>query len=123
MHQPSLLARRSRARLTTLQRFARYGILTAVLLAAAAPRIQAQELAGAALVQQLRVGGYVLVMRHARSPTTLPDAQGAEPGNPQHERQLDDQRLISARAMGEALRQLHISIAEVWTSPTFRCKQ
>lgn len=123
MHQPSLLARHSRTPLTTQQRFARCAILSAVLFGAAAPRIEAQELAGAALVQQLRAGGYVLVMRHARSPATLPDAHSADPGNPAHERQLDDSGKSSARAMGEALQQLHIPIAQVWTSPTFRALQ
>jgi phosphohistidine phosphatase SixA len=123
VHQPSLLARRSRTRRATQQRFARCAILIAVLLGAMAAPIEAQELAGAALVQQLRAGGFVLVMRHARSPTALPDAQSADPGNPQHERQLDESGKSSARAMGEALRQLHVPIAEVWTSPTFRALQ
>jgi phosphohistidine phosphatase SixA len=59
-------------------------------------------------------------MRHASSPRTPPDAAQADAGNVAHERQLDDAGRSSARAMGEALRRLHIPIGQVLSSPTYR---
>ena len=41
------------------------------------------------LVDELRHGGYVLVMRHASSPANPPDKSAADPENVALERQLD----------------------------------
>jgi phosphohistidine phosphatase SixA len=68
----------------------------------------------------LRAGGYVLVMRHASSPTALPTPSEAERDNPQRERQLDAAGRSTAQAMGEAIRRLHIPIGTIWSSPTYR---
>jgi hypothetical protein len=54
----------------------------------------------------------VIVMRHANSPPTPPDPAQANADNVQHERQLDETGRSSARALGEALRQLHILSAK-----------
>ena len=83
----------------------------------------AQSLAGAPLLKALQGGGYVLVMRHGSSPRTPPDAQMADLENLQHERQLDEAGRSTVRAMGEALRRLHIPIGEVDASPTYRALQ
>jgi len=80
----------------------------------------AQSLSGGDLVNALRQGGYVLVMRHANSPQTRPDATTAAPGNTRLERQLNENGHKTARAMGEALKALRIPIGEVLSSPTFR---
>ncbi len=77
-------------------------------------------LAGPGLVAALGSGGYVILMRHASSPPTPPEPAQANPDNTQHERQLDESGRASARAMGEALRQLHIPVGEVLSSPTYR---
>jgi len=79
-----------------------------------------QSVSGKDLVAALRGGGYVILMRHASSPRTPPEAAQANPDNIQHERQLDDQGRASAQAMGEALRQLRIPIGQVLSSPTYR---
>jgi phosphohistidine phosphatase SixA len=92
-------------------------LLPALLVVAT---VQGQSLSGKALVSALRQGGYVLVMRHASSPGTSPGPAQADPGNASHERQLDDAGRSSARAMGEALRRLHIPIGQVLSSPTYR---
>ncbi|MFI4914779.1 MAG: histidine phosphatase family protein, partial [Steroidobacterales bacterium] len=84
--------------------------------------VPGQALGGAALLSALRRGGYVLVMRHASSPRTLPDKSAADPDNTQLERQLDDQGRSQAQAMGEALRKLHIPVGDVWSSPTYRAR-
>src|SRR6516165_8345216 len=63
------------------------GILFA--LGALAGAASSQTLQGDALVKALRQGGYVIVMRHARSPLEVPDKQTANPDNVKPERQLD----------------------------------
>jgi len=80
----------------------------------------AQFLHGGALVQALRQGGYVIVMRHASSPSEAPGKQTANADNANLERQLDEAGRASAIAMGKALRELKIPISDVFTSPTYR---
>ena len=79
-----------------------------------------QPLSGQDLVAALRTGGYVIAMRHASSPSAPPAAAQADVGNVQLERQLDVAGRASARAMGEALRRLHIPVGKVLSSPTYR---
>lgn len=50
-----------------------FGAMSAVL--------HAQTLSGADLVEALRGGGYVIVMRHAASPRARPEESAASPGN------------------------------------------
>lgn len=85
-----------------------------------AGQTSAETLEGTALVEHLRKGGYVLLMRHASSPTTLPDKQSADPGNTALERQLDDKGRNSAIAMGHAIKKLGIPLGTVLSSPTYR---
>src|SRR5689334_16224343 len=92
--------------------------ITSVLVLAGAA--QAQTLSGEALAKALQRGGYVIVMRHAESPNQPPDAKAANPDNVKRERQLDEQGLSTAAAMGKALRKLKIPIGEADSSPTYR---
>ena len=78
---------------------------------------RAQTLSGAALVNALRKGGYVIVMRHASSPRETPNPNA---DNVNKERQLDAAGRASATGMGKALRDLKIPVGEVLTSPTYR---
>jgi phosphohistidine phosphatase SixA len=75
---------------------------------------------GQALVQALRHGGYVIVMRHASSPGQPPDAQTADMENRKRERQLDERGLSSATALGGAPRRLEIPTGQVFSSPNCR---
>ncbi len=97
---------------------------TCVLAAAAAGMVSggagAQSLSGSDLVNALRQGGYVFVMRHANSPQTRPDATTVAPGNTRLERQLNENGHKTAQAMGEALKALRIPVGDVLSSPTFR---
>ncbi|MBN9589609.1 MAG: histidine phosphatase family protein [Alphaproteobacteria bacterium] len=86
-----------------------------------APPASAAMLSGARLADALKGGGYVLVMRHASSPTTPPASP--DPGNMAHERQLDDRGKAAARAMGDALHAMRITIGKIYSSPTFRARQ
>ena len=92
-------------------------VLLLLFLAGAA---NAQQLQGDALVQALRQGGYVIVMRHASSPREVPDRAAANPDNVKPERQLDQPGRASATAMGQAVRDLKIPIGSVLASPTYR---
>ena len=82
-----------------------------------------QTLSGDALVNALRQGGYVLVVRHASSPREAPDKQTANADNIKLERQLDEAGRAAATAMGRVLRDLKIPIGEVLTSPTYRAME
>jgi phosphohistidine phosphatase SixA len=92
----------------------------AITLCLASMTAHAESLAGPALIAALHQGGYVLVMRHASSPLQPPDKSTADPGNARLERQLDDKGRATARAMGEAMRQLHLPVGDVLSSPTYR---
>jgi phosphohistidine phosphatase SixA len=78
------------------------------------------SLTGRNLVVALRSGGYVILMRHASSPRSPPEPAEVDPGNVQHERQLDSSGRASARQMGDAVRRLRIPIGQVLSSPTYR---
>jgi phosphohistidine phosphatase SixA len=85
-------------------------LLTALTLPGAA---QAETLSGTALVQALRQGGYVLLMRHASSPHDVPDKVKPE-------RQLDQTGRDTAMAMGAAMKKLGVPVGDVLSSPTYR---
>ncbi len=93
-------------------------LLAGTLLLAGA--MHAQTLHGEALVNALRQGGYVIVMRHASSPREAPGKQTANADNVNRERQLDAEGRASSTAMGKALHDLKIPIGDVLTSPTYR---
>jgi phosphohistidine phosphatase SixA len=89
-------------------------------LLAAIDTSHAQTLSGKDLVAALRMGGNVILMRHASSPRTPPDPALSDAANVQHERQLDDLGRSTAQAMGDALRKLRIPVDQVLSSPTYR---
>ncbi len=94
-------------------------VCVAASVALSAP-VQAESLDGAALVNALSKGGYVIVMRHASSPFAVPDKAHADPENTKLARQLDDKGRKAAQEMGEAFRKLHIPVGDVLSSPTYR---
>jgi phosphohistidine phosphatase SixA len=100
------------------QRFLAVTILIAAF--ASCNAANAETLSRMSLVQHLRQGGYVLLMRHAHSPVEPPDKSMADADNPNLERQLDETGRSTARAMGEAIKKLHIPVGAVLSSPTYR---
>ncbi len=76
-----------------------------------------------ALAADLTHGGYVIVIRHAHSPQAPPPAANADKANERRERQLDSVGRASAKAMGEAMRQMHLPVGTVWSSPTYRAQE
>jgi phosphohistidine phosphatase SixA len=77
----------------------------------------------AVVVEALQTGGCVLVMRHASAPVSRPESRAAEADNTSRERQLDDSGKACVRAMGQAIKQLHIRVDEVFSSPTYRARE
>jgi hypothetical protein len=75
------------------------------------------------LVDGLRHGGYVLVIRHASSPTNPPDKSVADTENVTLERQLDEKGRMAAEAMGRAFKYMNIPVGEVFSSPTYRARE
>ncbi len=113
-------ARRVPAR---LKPFVILGVAFAALLALGTAPTRAAENNAQALIQRLRSGGYVLVMRHAQSPNRLPGVSEADADNPRHERQLDATGRASAQALGAALHGLRIPIGKVYSSPLYRARE
>lgn len=93
--------------------------LFAMMLGLCAPAFAAPP----GLADQLRQGGYVLLMRHASAPAQPPDRAAADPENVARERQLDEKGRATARAMGQALRRLRIPLGPVFSSPTYRARE
>lgn len=91
-----------------------------VFTALAATASHGESILGQKLAAALRTGGYVILMRHASSPRNSPDAAAVNADNSSHERQLDEAGRSSAVAFGEAIRQLHLPIGQVLSSPTYR---
>jgi len=94
--------------------------LPLLLLLGVLSTAHAQALSGRDLVAALRMGGYVILMRHANSPRTPPESAQSDAANVHHERQLDDLGRSTAKAMGDALRKLRIPMGQVLSSPTYR---
>lgn len=97
--------------------------LLGLLALAAMPAAQAQSAEETSLLDALRAGGKVIVMRHANSPRQEPDAASANPDNPSRERQLDAEGVQATQAMGETLRELRIPVDSILSSPTYRARQ
>jgi phosphohistidine phosphatase SixA len=95
-------------------------ILISILVQTVGTTACAQNLEGAALVRALERGGYVLVMRHASSPSEPPAKESADAENTRDERQLDKKGRTTATAMGNALHDLKIPVGEVLSSPAYR---
>ena len=85
-------------------------------------RSDAQMMPGSPLLDGLRKGGYVLVMRHANSPAMPPTKAQADPENVKLERQLDQMGRDTAKAMGEQIKRLRIAVGDVISSPTYRAR-
>jgi phosphohistidine phosphatase SixA len=99
-------------------------LLCAMAVAPAALAAEAVEVGIAPeVIADLRRGGHVIVMRHARSPADAPAAGAANPDNEALERQLDAQGRSGAQAMGDALRRLGIPVSQVLSSPTYRARE
>ena len=97
-------------------------LLLALLLVSGCGGLSAPEpegpLSGAALVDALRDGGYVLYLRHT---ATVEDAPDGVPTDPcQKQRGLTEAGRTEARALGAAIEELGLPIGDVVASPFCR---
>jgi hypothetical protein len=92
-------------------------VLTLALVTAGAAH--AQTLSGMAIIDALKQGGYVIVMRHASASPQPPQRGQAAPGNIANEPQLDDMGQATVEAMGYAFRKFAIPVANTFASPQF----
>jgi hypothetical protein len=80
----------------------------------------AQALSGAALVAELREGGYVLYMRHASTDMSQNDRNMRSYEDCATQRNLTDKGREEARAVGAQLKRLKVPVSEVLASPMCR---
>ena len=96
------------------------GVACALLaLAAFVPMAHADDgalISGAALVQELQRGGYVILIRHPATDPTQADTDPLHPENVAAQRRLTDKGRAEATAMGQAWRGLKIPVGSVATS-------
>jgi broad specificity phosphatase PhoE len=108
--------------LTLLLMFGMSGIAlpsSAEAPAAVAPTA-AVEIKGAALLQALRRGGYIIYFRHASTDFSANDEHMTDYADCSPQRNLTDQGRADARAIGAAIRSLGIPIGAVLASPFCR---
>ena len=70
----------------------------------------------AKLIEALRAGGNVIVVRHGATNNDQADTNPLDPKDVTHQRQLNDNGRAAAKAMGEALRTLKVPVGQVTTS-------
>lgn len=105
-------------------------LMVATLTCALASAARAQSLSGDALIDALRGGGYVLVMRHANA--AVPERRGpgfgggggrGGGGDGDPEPELTQMGLGLVTGMRYAFRELGIPVGDTLTSPTLRTRQ
>jgi phosphohistidine phosphatase SixA len=72
------------------------------------------------VVDALRAGGNVIVLRHGATNADQADTNPLDPKDVTHQRQLNDNGRAAAKAMGEALRALKVPVGQVTTSVFYR---
>ena len=80
----------------------------------------ANQLEEQALWQELRKGGYVLLIRHADAPGTF-DPPGFQLGVCSTQRNLSEEGRTQSKRLGELIRAQNVAIAQVFSSEWCRC--
>ena len=89
------------------------------LMALAVMNIHADE---GDLIEQLKSGGHILMIRHAYAPGTS-DPANFKIGDCTTQRDLNDRGRNQARSIGEWLRSKGITVAKVYSSQWCRCQE
>jgi broad specificity phosphatase PhoE len=96
-------------------------MLCVLFMAVPAAIVAGQPAAPADLLDTLRLGGYVIVLRHGATNSDVAKDGMSNPAKPTAgERQLSDAGRAQAIAIGEGLRKLGIRVGLVMTSPLQR---
>jgi phosphohistidine phosphatase SixA len=82
-----------------------------------------EELAGPALLDALRGGGFVIYFRHARTDFSQDDTDLSDLANCATQRNLTDEGRAQARQIGEAITALEIPVGEVLSSELCRTRE
>ena len=82
--------------------------------------LPAKPVAGAALLAELRKGGYVIYFRHTSTDFSRDDRQSKSDDDCDRQRPLTDKGRAEARDIGAAFRELKIPVEQVLASP--RCR-
>ena len=90
--------------------------LLALLLISAAPPLRAQTPATAALLAEMKQGGYVIVLRHGATNRDQADTDPLNYDNVAKQRLLSPAGKEIAQKVGEAFRKLGIALGPVYTS-------
>lgn len=99
-------------------------LLSAAVVVSASNPLSAgaqQQLKGRALVDALRTGGYVIVMRHTTT-EAKPDSPAVDLANCATQRNLTSDGRSLARAVGNAIDALQIPVGRVTSSPFCRAE-
>ena len=107
-----------------MQRIAAVALLFALTLPAPIARAQQAlepSLEGPALVEALKRGGYVLLMRHAATEHVAPDPQLFSLRDCSTQRGLSEEGREQARLIGKSFARLGIPVGQVLSSPYCRC--
>jgi phosphohistidine phosphatase SixA len=98
-------------------------VAVALWLGLSAAETAAQSLSGPRLVDALKGGGYVLVMRSAQSPEEVPEERRRAPGNLDGEREIDPVGQGQVSVIAYSLRELDIPVGQTLHGPDFRVRQ
>jgi broad specificity phosphatase PhoE len=71
-------------------------------------------------IDDLRLGGYVIVLRHGATVSAQSGADSMSRKNASGERQLNEEGRAQARSIGESMRRLKIPVGLILTSPVQR---
>jgi phosphohistidine phosphatase SixA len=93
-----------------------------LFLAACLPQAAASELSGDALLERIKQGGVVLVMRHAQTVPGTGDPPGFRLSDCRTQRNLSDEGKAQSQRIGAALRQAGVQFSAVRSSAWCRCK-
>lgn len=93
-------------------------LLVSAAVMLAAPQA---ELRREALMDALRGGGYTVILRHARTDRSFPEARDYVPKTRAEQRNLNDDGIRDAALMGVVFRKHDIRFAEIISSPMYRC--
>lgn len=98
-------------------------VAVALWLGLSAATAAAQALSGQRLVDALKGGGYVLVMRNALSPEAVPEEGRRAPGNLEGEREIDAEGQGQVSVIAYSLRELAVPVSQTLHGPAFRSRQ
>ena len=80
------------------------------------PVIASSEPLPIELINDLRLGGYVIVFRHGATVSDQSNTDSMSSKNPPTQRQLTEEGCAQAKSIGESMRKLKIPVALVLTS-------